>query len=370
MVGLVLEVPMRRGCEVVTGFVVLLMAAACTADDTRSSPGPADRDAASGTAGTGGGSTGGSGGDAPGGTSGAGATGTGGSPSTGGSPGTGGSPSTGGSPGTGGIAAGGAGTGDAASPPPGGAGPEPNRSCTLVWESGFETGFPGEWSGYDNGSWSPDGNMPAGRVSAWTIVDRASGEPVLEGDHAYRGWITAAAGDSHRAYPGIHDHVYATPLVNTFWVYLDVDTDRLGGGDWVHFGTWGNWTGTDGQWALHTMSMRDRRVEFAHTDPFLGEWIGPSPAPDFPLRQWVRFTVYIDYAGTTGFVQAWQDGVPILRADVSQLAAHPGDSLITAHWGMYAAAAVDHGTQYNDAIRLWALDAPLSDLQTEPVCGE
>jgi hypothetical protein len=242
-------------------------------------------------------------------------------------------------------------------------------ACSLDWESGFENGFAGgEWQNYDNGSWSPSGAMPGGRVSAWTIVDRGSGEPVYEGEHAYKGFITAAAADSHRAYPGIQEPPYRTPLVNTFWVYLDVDYARLGG-DWVHFGTWGNATGNGGQWALHTMSVRERKLEFAHTEPFLGEYIGPLPAPDFPLRTWVRFTVYVEYEGATGFVQAWQDGVPMLRATVAQLASFPGDSLVTAHWGMYAAAGVDHGVQYNDAIRIWTLGEKLDDLVTEPVCG-
>ena len=46
--------------------------------------------------------------------------------------------------------------------------------------------------------------------------------------------------------------------------------------EWIHFGTWGNDDGLGGGvWALHTMSVRDRRLEFAHTDPFLGEYIGP-----------------------------------------------------------------------------------------------
>src|SRR5690606_25868380 len=114
----------------------------------------------------------------------------------------------------------------------------PTLDCTLVWESGFESGFPGEWDSYDNGSWSPDGTMPPGRVSAWTIVDAAE-EPVFEGEHGYKGWIEGPDVDSHRAYPGI-SFMTETPIVNTFMVRLDVDYDALGG-EWIHFGTWGNW---------------------------------------------------------------------------------------------------------------------------------
>ncbi len=242
-------------------------------------------------------------------------------------------------------------------------------ACALAWQSGFENSFPGEWLNYDNGSWSPGGTMPAGRVSAWTIIDQTSGEPIFAGAHAYKGWIIGPAADSHRAYPGIHTEI-ATPLVNTFWVYLDADYAQLSASDWIHFGTWGNWdAGTNaGVWALHTMSVRDRKLEFAHTEPFLGEYVGPQPQPDFPLRQWVRFTVYVHYAGTTGTVIAWQDGVRVLRAEVAQLAANPGTVLRTAHWGMYAAATVSAGVQYNDEIIIWTLPAPLVELDAEPRC--
>jgi hypothetical protein len=244
---------------------------------------------------------------------------------------------------------------------------EPALGCSLVWESGFENGFPGEWDTYDSGSWSPDGSMPLDRVSAWTIVD-AGVEPVFSGDHGYKGWIWGPSNDSHRAYPGI-SLMAATPIVNTFMVRLDVDYDLLGG-EWIHFGTWGNFLAEDqsGLYALHTMSVRERKLEFAHTEPFLGEWIGPEPAPDFPTGQWVRFTVYAHYEGDTGFVQAWQDGVPVLRATVAQLATNPGTWLSYAHWGMYAGATASTGVQYNDDIRIWRLDAPLDDLEAEPDC--
>ncbi len=246
--------------------------------------------------------------------------------------------------------------------------PDAGAGCTLAWSSGFENGFPGEWLNYDNGSYSANGTMPAGRVSAWTIIDSGSGEPIYSGEHGYKGWIVAAAAESHRAYPGIHTDI-PTPAVNTFMVNLDADYGQMGPSEWIHFGTWGNEDDQgNGVWALHTMSVRDSKLEFAHTNPFSGEYIGPAPRPDFPLRQWIRFTVYIHYEGTTGTVQVWQDGVPMLRAEVSALAADPGTNLTRAHWGMYASAETTQGIQYNDDVRIWTLDQPLTDLDTEPDC--
>jgi hypothetical protein len=249
----------------------------------------------------------------------------------------------------------------------GGGGPA-MEGCELVWSSGFETGFPGtEWLNYDDGSYSEDGSVPDGRTDAWTIIDTSSGEPIYSGDHAYKGWVTGPSSGSHRAYPVIHTDI-TTPIVNTYMVYLDLDYDAVGG-DWVHVGTWGNEEeGGVGDWALHTMSIRERQLEFAHTTPNLGEYIGPNPEPDFPLGQWVRFTVYMIYEGTTGFVQVWQDGVPMLSGEVSSLADNPGTRVTRAHWGMYGPATLSSGTQYCDDIAIWKLDAPLTDFENEPSC--
>ncbi|HXU41047.1 MAG TPA: hypothetical protein VN675_01895, partial [Burkholderiales bacterium] len=151
--------------------------------------------------------------------------------------------------------------------------------------------------------------------------------------------------------------------------YIDVDYGRVGDA-WVSLGSWGNHdpgTGA-GQWVLHTLSIRNRKLEFAHTSPFHGEYIGPTPQPDVPLRRWVRFTAYLLYEGGNGFVQVWQDGVAMLRAEVPQLARDPGTRLHTAHWGMYASGDLDHGVLYNDEIAICALAAPLTDLATEPRC--
>jgi hypothetical protein len=116
------------------------------------------------------------------------------------------------------------------------------------------------------------------------------------------------------------------------------------------------------------MAGRARRLEFAHTSPGSGEYIGPTPRADFPLGRWVRFTAYLHYEGSTGFVQVWQDGVPVLRGEVALLADFPGTTLERAHWGMYANAETDQGTQYNDDISVWTLDAPLDDLEADPDC--
>ena len=62
------------------------------------------------------------------------------------------------------------------------------RADQVMWQSGFETAYPGEeWLDRGKGFFSPDGVMPEGRDSAWTIVNRISGDPVLSGNHSYKG---------------------------------------------------------------------------------------------------------------------------------------------------------------------------------------
>lgn len=221
---------------------------------------------------------------------------------------------------------------------------------TRQWESGFETGFPGdEWLSYDNGTWSQDGSSTG--TATWTIVGEEEGIPIPEGNYIYKGWISGPASESHRCYPVIHCDI-PSPLVNTFYVWLDAEPNS-----WVHVATWG----ANEQWAVHTMSViPNGRLEMAHLD---WEYVGPAPQPPYPMKQWVKFTAYIDYSSDV--MHVWQDGVHMFSGSGGNMS-NGGDNLMRAHWGMYAGAAQDNGVQYNDVIRIWSLDAPLTDFSEEP----
>jgi MYXO-CTERM domain-containing protein len=227
--------------------------------------------------------------------------------------------------------------------------------ATPEWRSGFETGFPGEWLSYDGGSYTASGTPNAGKNEAWTIVG-ATDPLVPHGSHAYKGWAFAPQADSHRAYPVIHSDI-PSPLVNSFLVHLDLDYAKLSATEWVHFATWGN----NPDWAVHTMSVRDRKLEMAH---LAWSWIGPTPQPDFPLKQWVRFTAYIHYQGAQGYIRVWQDGVAVIEGTYTNVS---GTNLMRAHWGWYSSGSIDQGVQYNDEIQIWRLSEPLTELASEPV---
>jgi MYXO-CTERM domain-containing protein len=224
-----------------------------------------------------------------------------------------------------------------------------------AWSTGFEEGFPGEFLDWDDGSFSANGSQRSGRTASWAIADASQGAPTFGGEHVYKGWVHASGSSSHRAYPVIHVNI-PSPLVNSFMVYLDADYAQLGA-NWVHFATWGN----DADWTVHTMSVRARKLEMAHLD---WEWIGPSPQPDFPLKRWVRFTVYIHYRPQgDGTVVVWQDGAPIMRGRYTDTT---GQNLMRAHWGMYASGGTSSAVQYNDDIQIWTLSEPLTNFTDEP----
>jgi hypothetical protein len=226
--------------------------------------------------------------------------------------------------------------------------------ATPAWETGFETGFPGEFLNYDDGSFTASGTPNSGKNEAWTIVDE-SDPLVFAGSHAYKGWPVNSQSESHRCYPSLHVEI-ESPLVNSFMVYVDVDYDNMTTPEWVHLATWAN----NPDWAVFTLSIRDRKLEMAHLD---WQYIGPTPMPEFPLRRWVRMTAYIHFRGEEAYTRIWQDGVPILEGIFTD---RPGTSLMRAHWGWYSSGSISSGSQYNDSIQIWKLSEPLTDLEEEP----
>ena len=195
-----------------------------------------------------------------------------------------------------------------------------------------------------------------GKDEAWTIVDGSEVTGgAIHGDKVYKGWLLNAASESHRAYPCIHCD-YASPLVNSWWVYLDTDYANFPSGGWHHFGTWGN----NPDWDVHTMSvLGNGKLEMAHIDSF--EVLGVN---DMPLRRWVRFTVYVEYAPAgKNLIFAWMDSTPVMSAKNIK----PGGSnLMRAHWGLYTSSNLFEGIQYNDDIQIWDLSEPWTDFSRVP----
>ncbi|MBI5723534.1 MAG: hypothetical protein HZA50_06215 [Planctomycetes bacterium] len=223
-----------------------------------------------------------------------------------------------------------------------------------VWQSGFEDPSLGEWSYIARHVFSRDGKLLAGRMESYAITT----ENVFSGRYAYKGWIVGAQTECHRPYP-CHGFRVESPIVNSWYVWLDCDPTKFADRDWIHFATWCN-----SKWGpgLHTMSVRSKALvlEMCHCD---WKWVGPPEMRKFPLKKWVRFTYYGHYrpAGD-GKIWVWMDGKLIFEAQKN----HSNQFFEAVHWGMYTNGNVDNGVQYNDDIQVWRLSAPWADRNREP----
>ena len=231
----------------------------------------------------------------------------------------------------------------------------------LVWRSGFEKGFPSsEWSRYDNGSFLPSGKPIAGRKAAWAIIGKRSFAKILAGSSSYKGWVIESKKDSktHRAYPGLQTKILS-PLVNSFWVYIDVDYENLqrrpgGRSDWISFATYSN----DPEWNdVFTLSINQRGILHMHHL----NWKHVQKPKPFPVQRWVRITVYIDFG--SGEVVVWQDGKRVLTGNYDK---GSEDALRQAHWGMYSNNKVSSGIMFNDEVAIWTLSEPWKSEQEPP----
>lgn len=199
-----------------------------------------------------------------------------------------------------------------------------------------------------------------------------STENVIDGQSAHKAWIIRARNSHndgsvylpHRAYPTIQFHkttegIYRTPCLVSIWVYLDMNlVDRAAGSidDWFSFITLSpdssdNWSRT----VLVNLTP-DGYVRLVHV-PNQGsqEYIfqadnsnDPGGSLLFPMNQWVRLDLLIDFDSDRGYAKLWQNGSLISHGLVNGGAS----GLAQAHFGLYAAAAVSSGTIYNDKLRI------------------
>jgi len=161
----------------------------------------------------------------------------------------------------------------------------------------------------------------------------------------------------HRGYPTVQldktaDGIYRKSLVSLM-VYLDMNlTARAGIDDWFSFITLSPDSSDSWSRTVLVNVAPDGYARLVHV-PNQGEQTyiyqeENNISMKFPFRQWVRFDVYIDFDETNGYAKVWQDGVLVSHANVNGGLG----GLAQAHFGMYAAAAVEAGTIYNDKLRI------------------
>ncbi len=204
--------------------------------------------------------------------------------------------------------------------------------------------------------------------------------PPIDGDRLYKGWINRAKKDGtpHFSYPGINlqdnpDYLQnvSQPVAMRFYVCVDWDGVNVQATDWLNLVEFGGKSG------LRSISLWMRgsfnALELFNVGP-LGEFakgggwevIAPTETVSLPLRQWVQFTVYVDYQQP--LLVVWMDDVPIFRANGGNLQSTDGTTpyLLTAHWGLQGAGTLKNATVYNDHLQLWSLPSPLVDFRQAP----
>ena len=242
----------------------------------------------------------------------------------------------------------------------------------LLWSEDFETGDYQRWTSHTyDGDWGNDCQS-----------NGFSTEQAVSGTHSHKSVITCsytAEGNVHRGYGGLQfagdtvvdaytnqgvgiDAPYG--VVNTYWSYLQTST-VFENGTWFSF-----WTVNDAcDWSSDVMTLgledASNRLAAAHyqaqgggTRTYLN---GP---PSFPLGQWVRTTIYINYYDNV--MHVWQDGVEESHMTFDRAAT----TICQWHWGAYASGDNDDVTLYEDDNSIWKLEEPWTDFSVEPYFGD
>jgi hypothetical protein len=204
-----------------------------------------------------------------------------------------------------------------------------------------------------------------------------STERAHSGTRSHRTSIACTQANNHRIYGGMQFNG-DTPLtrytntgsgidapngiVITFYSWLD--SPAFGNGRWMSLFTSNN--SCDWSDMVVTVGLEDasNRLTPAHIWSTGGTVTDAPTRAAFPMRTWVRTTVYLNYH--SGALHLWQDGQKQLEATFTR----NSRQICQFHWGLYANGANTSITLFEDDFSIWKLDEPLTDLGSEPRLGE
>ncbi len=191
-----------------------------------------------------------------------------------------------------------------------------------------------------------------------TTFHELSGDKVRSGARAHKAWIRGSNGfwrfdqdgPNHRGYPTFQFHRsgggFRGPTLITLWVWLDVALKR---GEWFSFATLS--ADASDRWKrVVCVNLDDHGFVHLMHVPRHGEGqrTFQTTSTRFPLRQWVKLSMFIDFDSRAGRAIVCQDGALVSAAHVEG-----GRGVLEqAHFGMYAAPGVDSGVVYNDDLEI------------------
>lgn len=222
------------------------------------------------------------------------------------------------------------------------------------------------------------------------------------GPLAHRAWMTgrnpvvSGENTNHRGYPTIQLHRRDGPFEGLvrleLRVFLDVELRACREQDWFSFMTLSSYA--DDQWPqVQLLNVDAQGIPHLMHVPTMGQAVHDifqTRSVRVPLRQWVTFTVLVDYgadnAWRSPYLAAWQDGVLVSAARFNprvdpaavperqwppclagwsgqavadaeqrcQLDFRPG-ALAQAHFGLYAPPLLEAGQVFNDDLEILEL---------------
>lgn len=163
-----------------------------------------------------------------------------------------------------------------------------------------------------------------------TTSQELSTAQVASGTSAHRAWMTgrnpviAGENTNHRGYPTIQLHKreapYAALVRLEFRVFLDLELRACREQDWFSFMTLTSYA--DDQWTqVQLLNVDSQGVPHLMHVPTMGQAVHDifqTHTIRVPQRQWVTFTVLVDYGSANAFnspyLAAWQDGMLVSAA--------------------------------------------------------
>lgn len=252
--------------------------------------------------------------------------------------------------------------------------PPPTAACPVaahrLWFDDFETNDHRNWTGHNYAeSW---GNTCDTTELSTESPRAGAGRYVQRSDNT-----CGSVEDVHRGYGGLQfsgetvapeftntGAGFSAPngMVSTFYVWFHAGYP-FGGGRWVNF--FSVFPACDYSERMITLGLdeADGILRPAHYWPEGSIEISPG-APPMPSGQWVRITVYLNYA--TGDMHVWQNGQSVVHAR----GIVRSDRMCQFHWGLYSSGDNDDLLLYEDDKSVWKLDAPLTDSTREPWLDE
>lgn len=199
-----------------------------------------------------------------------------------------------------------------------------------------------------------------------TSSQELSNEQVHSGTYSHKAWIYGANPDSsivtnnnHRAYPTIQVYkdsngAIITPCYITLYIWLDIELqERSPENEWFSFASLSTDASDSWNRVICVNLSSDNIVHLMHT-PYQGskEWVYQTTDVIFPMREWVKLTIYIDTTPDSGYIKVYQNDILVSEGLIKD----GNGTIAQMHFGLYAAPSVASGIVYNDDLEIREVD--------------